>query len=55
MNTSDYIKQCEAMLYATYKDAAGEEQTYYRTNVPKEVLTHHWSNIKDVGFVIHEI
>ena len=47
MNTSDYIKQCEAMLYATYKDAAGEEQTYYRTNVPKEVLTHHWSNIKD--------
>ena len=47
MNTNDYIKQCEAMLYATYKDDKGEEQTYYRTDVPKEVLRHHWSKIKD--------
>ena len=47
MNTSDYIKQCESMLYATYTDEQGKVQTYYRTNVPKAVLKHQWAKIKD--------
>ena len=47
MNTSDYIRQCEEMLYATYKDELGEQKTYYRTDVPKDLLKLHWCRIKD--------
>ena len=47
LNTSDYIEACESMLFATYKDLEGSNQTYYRTNVPKEVVFHHWARVKD--------
>ena len=33
--TSDYILEYERMLYATYTDKEGIQQSYYRTKVPK--------------------
>ena len=47
LNFNDYVECCEKMLYAKFIDEKGVEKPYYRTNLPKDVLKHHWATIKD--------